>query len=85
MKFTALLMYITMINGQRNETVLTHCTEVCFAIFFSGGFITVTVVNPPEKKLANCTYVHFVLLCATLIPFYSNVDKPLYIDFIMYL
>ena len=30
----------------------THCTEVRFASFFSGGFITAIVVNPPEKKLA---------------------------------
>ena len=29
-----------------------HCTEVRFAGFFSGGFITAIVVNPPERKLA---------------------------------
>ena len=33
------------------------CTEVRFACFFSGGFITATVVNPPESKLAKRTYV----------------------------
>ena len=32
-------------------------TEVCFASFLSGGFITATVVNPPERKLAKCTSV----------------------------
>ena len=37
--------------------LLTQCTEVCFASFFFGGFITVIVVNPPERKLAKCTSV----------------------------
>ena len=32
-----------------------HCTEVRFASFLSGGFITVIVVNPPERKLAKRT------------------------------
>ena len=43
-----------------NEYLLTacsknlsmHCKEVRFASFFSGEFITVIVVNPPERKLA---------------------------------
>ena len=35
-----------------------HCTEVRFSSFFSGGFITVIVVNPPERKLAKRTSVH---------------------------
>ena len=30
-----------------------HCTEVRFASFLSGGFTTMTVINPPEK----CTSV----------------------------
>ena len=33
------------------------CTEVCFASFLSGGFITAIVVNPPERKLAKRTSV----------------------------
>ncbi len=37
-----------------------HCTEVHFASFLSGGFITVIVVNPPESKLAKRTSVHCV-------------------------
>ena len=37
---------------------IVHCTKVRFASFFSGGFITVTVVNPPERKLAKRTSVH---------------------------
>jgi hypothetical protein len=36
---------------------LAQCTEVRFAIFFSGGFITAIVVNPPERKLAKYTSV----------------------------
>ena len=32
-------------------------TEVRFASFLSGGFITVIVVNPPESKLAKRTSV----------------------------
>ena len=35
-----------------------HCTEVRFARFLSGGFITAIVVNPPERKLAKRTSVH---------------------------
>ena len=32
-------------------------TEVRFASFLSGGFTTMTVINPPEKKLAKRTSV----------------------------
>ena len=32
-------------------------TEVRFSSFFSGGFITAIVVNPPERKLAKRTSV----------------------------
>ena len=35
-----------------------HYTEVRFASFLSGEFITVIVVNPPERKLAKRTSVH---------------------------
>ena len=34
-------------------------TEVRFASFLSGGFIPAIVVNPPERKLAKRTSVHF--------------------------
>ena len=37
-----------------------QCTEVCFASFLSGGFITTIVVNPPERKLAERTSVQLV-------------------------
>ena len=31
-----------------------------FASFLSGGFTTMAVINPPEKKLAKRTSVHWV-------------------------
>jgi hypothetical protein len=33
------------------------CTEVHFASFLSGGFTTMAVINPPERKLAKRTSV----------------------------
>ena len=37
-----------------------HCIEVRFASFISGGFITATLVNPPERKLAKRTSVQYM-------------------------
>ena len=37
--------------------LLTQCTEVRFASFLSGGFTTMAVINPPERKLAKRTSV----------------------------
>ena len=34
-----------------------HCTEVRFASFLSGGFITAILVNPPERKQAKRNYL----------------------------
>ena len=39
---------------------LLECTEVHFASFLSGGFITAIVVNPPERKLAKRTSVECI-------------------------
>ena len=36
-----------------------QCTDVRFASFLSGGFTTMAVLNPPEKKLTNHTYVQW--------------------------
>ena len=36
-----------------------HCTEVRFASFLSGEFITAIVVNQPERKLVKRTSVHY--------------------------
>ena len=37
-----------------------HFTEVRFASFLSGGFTNMAVINPPERKVAKRTSVHFV-------------------------
>ena len=34
-----------------------QCTKVRFASLLSGGFTTMTVINPPERKLAKRTSV----------------------------
>ena len=39
--------------------ICSHCTEVRFASFLSGGFTTMAVMNPPEKKLEKRTSVHW--------------------------
>ena len=39
--------------------IFKHCTEVRFATFFSGGFTTIAVINPPERKLEKRTTVHW--------------------------
>ena len=36
-----------------------QCTEVLFASILSGGFTNMTVINPPEKKLAKRTSVQW--------------------------
>ena len=45
-------------------------TEVGFASFLSGGFITAIVVNPPERKLAKRTSVHWFTL------YHFAMDNP---------
>ena len=39
-----------------------NCTEVRFASFLSGGFTTMAVIDPPERKLAKRTSVYRVVL-----------------------
>ena len=55
----------------RRHTLKTfvQCTEMRFASFFSGGFITAIVVNPPERKLAKRTSVYWCYLSIPLFPF----------------
>jgi hypothetical protein len=36
---------------------MNQCTEVRFASLLSGGFTTMAVINPPERKLAKRTSV----------------------------
>ena len=38
-----------------------QCTEVRIASFLSGGFATIPVLNPPERKLAKRTSVHWII------------------------
>ena len=40
--------------------ISNQCTEMRFASFLSGAFITALVVNPPESKLAKRTSVQWV-------------------------
>ena len=44
-----------------------NCTEVRFASFLSGGFTTMVVINPPEKKLAK-------IILYALVPWVPYVD-----------
>ena len=53
-------------DGAKIIQYTAHCTEVRFSSFFFGGFITATVVNPSEKKLAKRTFVHCTLQCRIL-------------------
>ena len=50
-----------------------HCTDVRFASFLSGGFITTIVVNSPERKLAKCTSVH----CSRKSKIFCSGRRPL--------
>ena len=43
-----------------NQNIKVVHTEVRFASFLSGGFITAIVVNQPERKLAKCTSVEWL-------------------------
>ena len=60
-----------------------HCTEVRFTSFLSGGFTTLAVINPPERKLAKRTSVHCLLLSVkTLGDFFQNfVVSSEYLNF----
>ena len=52
-------------------------TEVRFAGFLSGGFITAMLVNPPERKLAKHTSVQCIKCNEVLI---SIIHTHFYID-----
>ena len=57
--------YIGILNGKATWNLkvefsdFVHCTEVRFASLLSGGSTTMTEIYPPEKKLSNCTSVHW--------------------------
>ena len=60
-KITSNVIYILAFSGGLKYLRKIHynrqCTEMRFASFLSGGFITAIVVNPPERKLAKRTSV----------------------------
>ena len=47
--------HVQLSNHKRD---FNHCTEVRFASFLSSIFTTMSVINPPERKLAKCISVH---------------------------
>ena len=51
-------------------SLVHHCTDVRFASLLSGGFTTMAVINPPEKKLAKRTSVQ----CCVLLLFFVRSD-----------
>ena len=54
------------------EKYAKRCTEVRFASFLSGAFITAIVVNSPERKLAKRTSVQLVVHVIDGMDFYEN-------------
>jgi hypothetical protein len=50
-----------------------NCTDVRFASFLSGGFTTMAVMNPPEKKLEKRTFMH----CTDVIHIKSRLNRPM--------
>ena len=58
----------------QNQSV--HCTEVRFASFLSGGFITAIIVNPLERKLAKRTAVHCAALFGKQQQQKKNIEAP---------
>ena len=46
-------------KSNHKKVISFQCTEVHFASFLFGGFTTMAVMNPPEKKLKKRTSVHW--------------------------
>ena len=44
----------------KKKIYLAQCTELRFASFLSGGFTTMAVINPPERKLTKRTSVQYI-------------------------
>ena len=63
-----LVVMVLEIRRGYTEIQSYHRTEVHFASFLSGGFITGIVVDPPEKKLAKHTSVQ----CTAM---WCHIDK----------
>ena len=58
--YRAVFGLVEIVEGRSRFS--SHCTEVRFASLLSGGFTTMAVIKPPEKKLANCTSVNYVAI-----------------------
>jgi hypothetical protein len=58
------LLFINHHDVAKKEILkhLVQCTEVRFVSLLSGGFTTMAVINPPERKLAKHTSVQCVEL-----------------------
>ena len=61
-----------------------QCTEVRFENFLSGGFTTMTVINPPEMKLAKRTCVFSQQLMAIHNACENSSKSTLNIDLILW-
>ena len=57
--FVGFMHYFCIRYNQNLNSIFYQCTQVRFASFVSGEFITVIVVNPQERKLAKRTSVHW--------------------------
>ena len=51
----------------RDLLYAAHCTEVRFANLLSGGFTTMAVINPPERKLESAHLCSVLRLDATVL------------------
>ena len=63
LKISLIFQIVQLLEKNKNHipnSISSQCTDVRFASFFSGGFITAIVVNPPERKLAKRTSVQWV-------------------------
>jgi hypothetical protein len=62
-------------NERAKHPVDRQCTEVRFASFFSGEFITAIVVNPPECKRAKRTSVQWRGIIKSYVTIISTINK----------
>ena len=66
-------IYVQTVSSQRLLSALLHCTEVRLDSLHSGGFTTMVVINPPERKLAKRTSVHWFKL--VYVPYGQNIEQ----------
>ena len=59
-QYVPIILYTIHLENHTQEGA-PHSTEVQFVSFLSGGFTTMTVINPPERKLAKRISVHCVM------------------------